>query len=216
MMGKRPLSKSRVWVPWRSIADAAKWPPHAQRQPAGSSTKSTRYSIRNLYSQESAPGGNELIFLGRYDLTSSAPSDFPSTCPRARPRRHRYAVARSSARRGGYSPAGRPRNGTGVVAVQDLRHPRRQQRRHRSVEHVHAGNSKDRIGSGTPALTRTTHTVGHRRGLRQTAWSLLIMKASTPSPHDQHANRGLLTQAHLRRPFETPEFDRHIDTSTAR
>jgi hypothetical protein len=27
------------------------------------------------------PGGNELIFLGRYYLTSSAPSGFPSTCP---------------------------------------------------------------------------------------------------------------------------------------
>jgi hypothetical protein len=27
------------------------------------------------------PGGNELIFLGRYFLTSSAPADFPSTCP---------------------------------------------------------------------------------------------------------------------------------------
>jgi hypothetical protein len=27
------------------------------------------------------PGGNELIFLGRYYLTSSAPSNFPSTCP---------------------------------------------------------------------------------------------------------------------------------------
>jgi hypothetical protein len=26
------------------------------------------------------PGGNELIFLGRYYLTSSAPEDFPSTC----------------------------------------------------------------------------------------------------------------------------------------
>jgi hypothetical protein len=31
--------------------------------------------------QEPAPGGNELIFLGRYYLTSSAPSGFPSTCP---------------------------------------------------------------------------------------------------------------------------------------
>ena len=27
------------------------------------------------------PGGNELIFLGRYYLTSSAPDGFPSTCP---------------------------------------------------------------------------------------------------------------------------------------
>lgn len=27
------------------------------------------------------PGGNELIFLGRYRLTSSAPRGFPSTCP---------------------------------------------------------------------------------------------------------------------------------------
>jgi hypothetical protein len=31
--------------------------------------------------QNSPPGGNELIFLGRYYLTSSAPAEFPSTCP---------------------------------------------------------------------------------------------------------------------------------------
>ena len=31
--------------------------------------------------QNAPPGGNELIFLGRYYLTSSAPSSFPSTCP---------------------------------------------------------------------------------------------------------------------------------------
>jgi hypothetical protein len=30
--------------------------------------------------QNPAPGGNELIFLGRYRLTSSAPGRFPSTC----------------------------------------------------------------------------------------------------------------------------------------
>jgi hypothetical protein len=32
--------------------------------------------------ENSPPGGNELIFLGRYRLTSSAPAGFPSTCPR--------------------------------------------------------------------------------------------------------------------------------------
>jgi len=31
--------------------------------------------------QNPPPGGNELIFLGRYYLTSSAPAHFPSTCP---------------------------------------------------------------------------------------------------------------------------------------
>jgi hypothetical protein len=31
--------------------------------------------------QNPPPGGNELIFLGRYYLTSSAPAKFPSTCP---------------------------------------------------------------------------------------------------------------------------------------
>jgi hypothetical protein len=31
--------------------------------------------------QNPPPGGNELIFLGRYYLTSSAPANFPSTCP---------------------------------------------------------------------------------------------------------------------------------------
>jgi hypothetical protein len=31
--------------------------------------------------QNPSPGGNELIFLGRYRLTSSAPAGFPSTCP---------------------------------------------------------------------------------------------------------------------------------------
>jgi hypothetical protein len=30
---------------------------------------------------EPPPGGNELIFLGRYRLVSSAPEGFPSTCP---------------------------------------------------------------------------------------------------------------------------------------
>jgi hypothetical protein len=55
------------------------------------------------------------------------------------------------------------------------------------IKHMHAGNIEHRIGPGTPARTRTTHTVGHRRGLGQTAWSLLILKAPTPSTHDQHA-----------------------------
>jgi hypothetical protein len=31
--------------------------------------------------QNPPPGGNELIFLGRYRLVSSAPARFPSTCP---------------------------------------------------------------------------------------------------------------------------------------
>jgi hypothetical protein len=31
--------------------------------------------------QNPPPGGSTLIFLGRYRLTSSAPADFPSTCP---------------------------------------------------------------------------------------------------------------------------------------
>jgi hypothetical protein len=31
--------------------------------------------------QNPAPGGNELIFLGRYRLTSSAPARFPASCP---------------------------------------------------------------------------------------------------------------------------------------
>ena len=31
--------------------------------------------------QEPPPGGNELIFLGRYRLTSSPPAKFPSACP---------------------------------------------------------------------------------------------------------------------------------------
>jgi hypothetical protein len=31
--------------------------------------------------QNPPPGGNELIFLGRYRLTSSAPARFPKTCP---------------------------------------------------------------------------------------------------------------------------------------
>ena len=31
--------------------------------------------------QNPPPGGNELIFLGRYRLTSSAPAGFPTTCP---------------------------------------------------------------------------------------------------------------------------------------
>ena len=35
-----------------------------------------------MYRSESAPGGHELIFLGRYRLTTSPPSGFPTTCPR--------------------------------------------------------------------------------------------------------------------------------------
>jgi hypothetical protein len=31
--------------------------------------------------EELPPGGNELIFMGRYRLVSSAPEGFPSTCP---------------------------------------------------------------------------------------------------------------------------------------
>jgi hypothetical protein len=31
--------------------------------------------------QNPPPGGNELIFLGRYRLTSGSPAHFPSTCP---------------------------------------------------------------------------------------------------------------------------------------
>ncbi len=31
--------------------------------------------------QDPPPGGSELIFLGRYRLTTSAPAGFPSTCP---------------------------------------------------------------------------------------------------------------------------------------
>jgi hypothetical protein len=31
--------------------------------------------------EEPPPGGNELIFLGRYWLTTSAPADFPESCP---------------------------------------------------------------------------------------------------------------------------------------
>jgi hypothetical protein len=32
--------------------------------------------------QNPPPGGNELIFLGRYRLVSDAPAGFPSTCPK--------------------------------------------------------------------------------------------------------------------------------------
>jgi hypothetical protein len=57
-----------------------------------------------------------------------------------------------------------------------------------NVEHVHARNIKDRIGSGAPAHTRATHRVGHRRVLRGTgAWSPLILKVPTPLLGHQHA-----------------------------
>jgi hypothetical protein len=56
--------------------------------------------------------------------------------------------------------------------------------------HVHAWNVEYRIGPGTPGRTRATHTVGHRRGLRQIAWSHLILKVPAPSAHDQHAQSG--------------------------
>jgi hypothetical protein len=42
------------------------------------------------------------------------------------------------------------------------------------IEHMHAGNIENRIGSGAPARTRATHRVGHRRVLRgKEAWMLL-------------------------------------------
>jgi hypothetical protein len=53
--------------------------------------------------------------------------------------------------------------------------------------HVHAWNVEHRTGPGAPARARATHTVGHRRGLRQIARSHLILKVPAPSPHDQHA-----------------------------
>jgi hypothetical protein len=49
------------------------------------------------------------------------------------------------------------------------------------IEYVHVRNIKDRIGSGAPARTRTTHRVGHCRVLYGTeAWSPLILKVPTP------------------------------------
>jgi hypothetical protein len=57
-----------------------------------------------------------------------------------------------------------------------------------NIEHVHASNIKDRIGSGAPAHTPATHRVGHRRVLRGTgAWSPLILKVPTPLLGHQHA-----------------------------
>ena len=44
------------------------------------------------------PPENQLIFLGRYRLTSSPPSGFPSTCLRRRRRPRHYAASRSSCR----------------------------------------------------------------------------------------------------------------------
>ena len=57
------------------------------------------------------------------------------------------------------------------------------------VENVHANKNEDRIGQGTPARTRATHKVRHRRVLRNSvAWSLLILKDPASSLLDQHAD----------------------------
>jgi hypothetical protein len=73
------------------------------------------------------------------------------------------------------------------------------------VEHVHAGSSKDRIGSGAPARTRVAHRVGHRRVLRGTgAWSPLILKAPTPRLGHQHATA---RHGHTTVNSEDPEND---------
>ena len=53
------------------------------------------------------------------------------------------------------------------------------------VQDVHVGNVEHRVGTRTPA--RATHRVRHRWGLRQRAWSPLILKAPTPSPRQRHA-----------------------------
>jgi hypothetical protein len=44
------------------------------------------------------------------------------------------------------------------------------------IKHMHAEDIEHRIGRGAPVRTRTTHTVGHRRGLHQTAWTHLILE----------------------------------------
>src|SRR5829696_2336769 len=71
-----------------------------------------------------------------------------------------------------------------------------------NVEDMHVGDIEDRIGSGAPARARATHRVSHRSGsfIGAVAWSLLILRAPTPSTHDQHAaSRRLLNHAHIRR-----------------
>src|SRR5215207_2054121 len=70
-----------------------------------------------------------------------------------------------------------------------------------NIEHVHAGNTKDRIGSGAPARTRATHRVDHRRVLRGTgAWSPLILKVPTPLLGHQHAQPDTVHHRQFRRP----------------
>jgi len=65
------------------------------------------------------------------------------------------------------------RRAAGLDLIRLRRHDQSVVRITFNVEHVQTGNIKDRIGSGTPARTSATHRVGHRRGLRQTAWMLL-------------------------------------------
>ena len=63
-----------------------------------------------------------------------------------------------------------------------------------NVEHVHADNIKERIGSAAPPRNRTTHRVGHRRVLHGTgAWSPLILRAPTPLLGHQHATAHTVT-----------------------
>jgi hypothetical protein len=63
--------------------------PHSRS--TGSSTRSIRcWSPRSVSVRIPPPGGNELIFLGRYYLTSSAPQASLATCPDAA--NHDHAV----------------------------------------------------------------------------------------------------------------------------
>ena len=61
--------------------------PSARRSGSmGPSTRSTRcWNLRSVSARTRLPAGNQLIFLGRYRLTSSAPSGFPAACKTTTP-----------------------------------------------------------------------------------------------------------------------------------
>jgi hypothetical protein len=115
--------------------------------------------------------------------------------------RPRHGASCSTRQRRPCPTASTPAAGAAIVQLVGL------DRRHQplltidvDIEDVHAGEHRTWHRPGrTSAHPNHTYS-GSPSGLRRReAWSLPILKVPTPSTHDQHAVRVLLTHAHLGR-----------------